>query len=92
MSEGDRSTALSDDSKLEKFRALMGLFAVLLSDAAIIVATLWGVSHLTGSDRGTQTVAILGAAFTAVSTLTTAYLGIKAVSNTARSIARESKT
>jgi hypothetical protein len=32
-------------------------------------------------------VGILTAAFTAVSTLTTAYLGIKAVSNTAKSIA-----
>jgi hypothetical protein len=71
--------------KLERDRALFGLVAVGLSNvviAAIAVVAVWQLD-------GDKSVAlgVISAAFTAVSTMTTAYLGIKAVSNTAKSIA-----
>ncbi|WP_381567360.1 hypothetical protein [Streptomyces eurythermus] len=73
------------DTDLEKVRARYGLFAVIVSNLAIAAVAIVGVWQLDG-DRGVI-VGILTAAFTAVSSLTTAYLGIKAVSNTAQSIA-----
>jgi hypothetical protein len=74
---------MQDD--LEKTRARYGLLAVVISNLAIAAAAIFGVWRLHGDK--TVTVGILTAAFTAVSSMTTAYLGIKAVSNTAKSIA-----
>ncbi|MFF9021543.1 hypothetical protein [Streptomyces eurythermus] len=73
------------DTDLEKIRARYGLFAVIVSNLAIAAVAIVGVWQLDG-DKGVI-IGILTAAFTAVSSLTTAYLGIKAVSNTAQSIA-----
>ncbi|MET7382194.1 hypothetical protein ABZT08_25825 [Streptomyces sp. NPDC005526] len=73
------------DVELEKDRARYGLLAVVLSNLAIAGVAVFGVWRLDG-DRAVI-VGVLTAAFTAVSGMTTAYLGIKAVSNTARSIA-----
>jgi hypothetical protein len=70
---------------LERYRARYGLLAVLLSNLAIAGVAIVGVWRLDGDKS--VIVAVLTAAFTAVSTMTTAYLGIKAVSNTAKSIA-----
>ncbi|MFF3336538.1 hypothetical protein ACFYWX_44815 [Streptomyces sp. NPDC002888] len=68
------------DSDVQKTRTWAGLLAVFIGDAAISVAAIWGV---TGTDDA-QSVAILTSAFTAVSTMTTAYFGIRALSNTAQ--------
>ena len=73
------------DVELEKDRARYGLLAVVLSNLSISGVAIFGVWQLDG-DRAVI-VGVLTAAFTAVSSLTTAYLGIKAVSNTAKSIA-----
>ncbi|MGW3029640.1 hypothetical protein ACWDCB_00170 [Streptomyces sp. NPDC001178] len=73
------------DAELEKSRARYGLLAVVISNLAIAGVAIFGVWRL-GGDRSVI-VGVLTAAFTAVSSMTTAYLGIKAVSNTAKSIA-----
>ncbi|MEU6143497.1 hypothetical protein ABZ848_24465 [Streptomyces sp. NPDC047081] len=73
------------DTELEKSRARYGLLAVVISNLAIAGVAIFGVWRL-GGDRSVI-VGVLTAAFTAVSSMTTAYLGIKAVSNTAKSIA-----
>ncbi|MGI5456088.1 hypothetical protein ACQEWB_23515 [Streptomyces sp. CA-249302] len=73
------------DSELEKSRARYGLLAVVISNLAIAGVAIFGVWRL-GGDKSVI-VGVLTAAFTAVSSMTTAYLGIKAVSNTAKSIA-----
>ncbi|MEV6945603.1 hypothetical protein AB0N07_27095 [Streptomyces sp. NPDC051172] len=73
------------DVELEKDRARYGLLAVVISNLAIAGVAAFGVWRLDGDKS--VIVGVLTAAFTAVSSMTTAYLGIKAVSNTARSIA-----
>ncbi|MGW4568398.1 hypothetical protein ACWEN3_40610 [Streptomyces sp. NPDC004561] len=74
------------DVELEKDRARYGLLAVVVSNLAIAGVAVFGVWRL-GGDKSVI-VGILTAAFTAVSSMTTAYLGIKAVSNTAKSFAQ----
>ncbi|MFF7949380.1 hypothetical protein [Streptomyces griseorubiginosus] len=76
---------MSQDDGLELARARYGLFAVLASNLAIAGVAVIGVWRLDGDKA--VIVGVLTAAFTAVSSMTTAYLGIKAISNTARSIA-----
>ncbi|WP_367322139.1 hypothetical protein [Streptomyces sp. HUAS ZL42] len=73
------------DAELEKDRARYGLLAVIISNLAISGVAIFGVWRLDGDKA--VIVGVLTAAFTAVSSMTTAYLGIKAVSNTAKSIA-----
>ncbi|MEU9930220.1 MULTISPECIES: hypothetical protein [Streptomyces] len=70
----------------ERIRALSGLLAVLGSNAAIVLVAIWGANRL---DTSEGAIGVLTAAFTAVSTMTTAYLGIKAVSNTAKKLTSE---
>ncbi|MFF4270744.1 hypothetical protein [Streptomyces sp. NPDC001536] len=76
---------MSHEDGLELARARYGLFAVVLSNLAIVTVAVVGVWRLDGDKA--VIVGVLTAAFTAVSSMTTAYLGIKAVSNTAKSIA-----
>ncbi|MEU6550821.1 hypothetical protein ABZ915_11160 [Streptomyces sp. NPDC046915] len=73
------------DAELEKDRARYGLLAVIVSNLAIAGVAIFGVWRLDGDKA--VIVGVLTSAFTAVSSMTTAYLGIKAISNTARSIA-----
>ncbi|MEU6228378.1 hypothetical protein [Streptomyces sp. NPDC047042] len=84
MAQGEAS-ARQDHDGLERSRALYGLLAVVTSNVAIAGVAIFGVWRLHGDSA--VIVGILTAAFTAVSTMTTAYLSIKAVSNTAKSIA-----
>ncbi|MFE9098003.1 hypothetical protein [Streptomyces sp. NPDC007264] len=74
------------DLELERNRARYGLLAVVVTNLAIAGVAIFGVWRL-GGDKSVI-VGVLTAAFTAVSGVTTAYLGIKAVSNTAKSMAR----
>jgi hypothetical protein len=71
---------------LERYRARYGLTAVVMSNLAVVGVAVFGVWQLNG-DKAVA-VGVLTAAFTAVSSTTTAYLGIKAVSNTARAMAQ----
>ena len=75
------------DTDLEKIRARYGLLAVVGSNIAITGVAVFGVWQLNG-DRAVI-VGVLTSAFTAMAGLTTAYLGIKAVSNTAQSMSKE---
>ncbi|MEV5878772.1 hypothetical protein AB0L75_32025 [Streptomyces sp. NPDC052101] len=81
----DQAVAVTADAQLEKVRARYGLLAVIISNLAIAVVAIIGAWRFNGDKS--VIVGILTAAFTAVSSVTTAYLGIKAVSNTAKSIA-----
>ncbi|MER5789169.1 hypothetical protein [Streptomyces sp. NPDC001980] len=76
------------DIQLEKDRARYGLLAIVVSNLAIAAVAVFGVWRLNGNES--VIIGVLTAAFTAVSSMTTAYLGIKAVSNTAKSMAAAS--
>ena len=82
--------ARDSDNSVERVRAWAGLAAVVAGDAAIAIAAIVGIIHFAGSGSSNQAlpqvVAILSGAFTAIGTMTTAYFGIKAISNTAKSL------
>ncbi|MCX4763221.1 hypothetical protein OG562_20035 [Streptomyces sp. NBC_01275] len=78
---------MNEDVGLEKDRARYGLLAVVVSNLAIAAVAMFGVWRLDGDKS--VIVGVLTAAFTTVSSITTAYLGIKAVSNTAKAMARD---
>ncbi|AOT59644.1 MULTISPECIES: hypothetical protein [Streptomyces] len=74
--------AQSGDALSEQIRSIAGMFVVVTAVAALLTVAAWGVQ---ASGKGTeQTVTVLTSAFTAVTSITTAYLGIRAASNTAR--------
>lgn len=79
---------MSGPEQVEKRQATMGLTAVLASDVAIALAAILGVLWLrhsadSGAGSTAELAAVLTSAFTAISTMTTAYFGIKSMSNTA---------
>jgi hypothetical protein len=79
------------DPGVERTRAITGLAAVVAGDVAIAVAAILGIVFATrgsvASSALPQVVAILSSGFTAIGTMTTAYFGIKSISNTASSLA-----
>ena len=82
----------NSDAGVEKVRAWAGLIAVVAGDTAIALAAILGITHFAASGTSSQVlpqiVAILSGAFTAIGTMTTAYFGIKAMSNTAKNLAK----
>jgi hypothetical protein len=86
-------TKVPDDpaSRVEKVRAWAGLIAVVAGDTAIALAAILAIAHFSTNGKSSETlpqvVAILSSAFTAIGTMTTAYFGIKAMSNTAKNLA-----
>jgi hypothetical protein len=77
--------AVSDS--VDRTRSITGLLAVVGGDVAIAVAAILGILHFPPSgSQSSQFVAILSSAFTAIGTMTTAYFGIKSMSNTAQSL------
>jgi hypothetical protein len=86
--EGKRSAedAAQDasDAQVQRTRAWTGLIVVIGGDVAIAVAAILGIALM--SKAGSEPlVAILTSAFTAISSMTSAYFGIRAASNTAQS-------
>lgn len=82
----------TSDPGVERIRSWTGLGAVVAGDVAIAVAAILGITHFAASGTQNsqifpQVVAILSSAFTAIGTMTTAYFGIKAMSNTAKGVA-----
>jgi hypothetical protein len=75
----------SDDTAVQRTRAWTGLGVVVFGDVAIAVAAVFGVVKAGGGTNAAQVVSILTSAFTAIGTMTTAYFGIRAASNTAQS-------
>jgi hypothetical protein len=79
------------DNAVQRTRSWTGLWVIAVSDAVIAVAAIWGiVKTSSASASSSSVVAILTAAFTAIGTMTTAYFGIKSVTNTAQSYAAQS--
>jgi len=78
-------------NSVQRTRAWTGLWVVVGGDVAIAAAaiftvfTVWKAGH--SNSNITPIVAVLTSAFTAISTMTTAYFGIKTMSNTAQSFA-----
>ena len=93
MADADNPATTSDgpsDNAVQKTRAWTGMLVVLGSDAGVIAATVVGI-HALGKTDVSSIVAVLTSAFTAVGTLTTAYLGIRTMSNTAQSFTSPTK-
>jgi hypothetical protein len=81
--------AVSDS--VDKTRSITGLLAVVAGDVVIAVAAILGILHISSSStQSAQFVAILTSAFTAIGTMTTAYFGIKSISNTAQALGQNS--
>ena len=72
------------ENALQRTRAWTGLLVVIAGDALIGGAATFGVIK-SGAASSAQSVAILSSAFTAISTMTAAYFGIRAATNTAQS-------
>ena len=78
-------------NSVQRTRAWTGQWVIVGGDVAIAgaaiftVFTVWKSGHTSGNI--TPIVAVLTSAFTAIGTMTTAYFGIKTMSNTAQSFA-----
>jgi hypothetical protein len=72
------------EASMQKTRSWTGLIVVVGGDVTIALAAILGLS-LTSKADSDQLVAILTSAFTAISSMTSAYFGIRAASNTAQS-------
>jgi hypothetical protein len=79
-------------NKVQLTRAWTGLIVVVGGDVAIAVAAILATVKFSGQNAMTSDpiVAILTSAFTAISTMTTAYFGIRSMSNTAQSVSDNS--
>ncbi|WP_314246605.1 hypothetical protein [Streptomyces sp. DSM 40907] len=72
----------SNGSKaIQTTRAWAGLLVVLFGDIGIALAAILVALHL----KGSEAVAVLTSAFTAITAMTSAYFGIRAAANTAQS-------
>src|SRR6266545_4308714 len=92
--EGRPSSGRFDPSEnaVQRTRAWTGLLVVIAGDALIGGGPAFGVFK-GGDATSAQSVAILSSAFTAISTMTAAYFGIRAVTNTAQSaVAQQAAT
>ena len=81
-----RATGIStNEAGVQRIRAWTGLYVVIGGDVVIAVAAIFAVYKI-GSDATSSgaIVSVLTSAFTAVSTMTTAYFGIRAATNTAQ--------
>jgi hypothetical protein len=80
-------SANPSDNAVQRTRAWTGLWVVVGGDVAIAAAAVFGIWKTAGNASSSPMVAILTSAFTAIGTMTTAYFGIKTMSNTAQSFA-----
>ena len=75
------------EEAVDKTRAWTGLFVVVGGDVAIAVAVVFALVKFAGTTGNAATAvlaSILSSAFAAIGTMTTAYFGIRASSNTAQ--------
>lgn len=80
------SAESKDNDALERVKARAGLWAVVASDAAITAAV---IVALFLRPAGGELTPLLTSAFTAITAISTAYFGIKAVTNTADAAIRK---
>ncbi|MGK5741462.1 hypothetical protein [Micromonospora sp. URMC 103] len=90
--EGQRLEPTPSSNDVQKSRAIAGLLAVAIGDATIIAAAIVGLIVMDSASAEAQSVAILTSAFAAIGTMTTAYFGIRAATNTAQSSISGRKT
>lgn len=79
-------TSISEEA-VDKTRAWTGLCVVIGGDVAIAVAVAIALTKFAGTAGNASTAvlaSILSSAFAAIATMTTAYFGIRASSNTAQ--------
>jgi hypothetical protein len=82
----DEPPVVTTANEVQITRARVGLWMVVTGDTAIAIAAVLGILIAAGKTTAAATVvSILSSAFTAISTMTTAYFGIRAASNTAES-------
>lgn len=86
MTAPTRFPGTSDnDATVQRTRAWTGLYVVIAGDVAIAVAAIIAVYEISSDATSTTAiVSVLTSAFTAISTMTTAYFGIRAATNTAQ--------
>ena len=75
------------EETVDKTRAWTGLYVVVGGDVAIMAAVVIALLKFADTTVGASTAvlaAILSSAFSAIGTMTTAYFGIRASSNTAQ--------
>jgi hypothetical protein len=80
------TTTISEEA-VDKTRAWTGLCVVIGGDAAIAIAVVIALTKFAGTAGNASTAvlaSILSSAFAAIGTMTTAYFGIRASSNTAQ--------
>jgi hypothetical protein len=66
-------------------KAWTGMIVVIFGDVAIALAAVIGIAYVsTHANSSAATVSIITSAFTAIGTMTTAYFGIRSMSNTAQ--------
>lgn len=86
--DGPTALAGRSDPGVERTRAMTGLIAVVAGDVTIAVAAILGIVYASRSSaEAAEIAAILSSGFTAIGTMTTAYFGIKSISNTAANLA-----
>lgn len=79
-------TSISDEA-VDRTRAWTGLYVVIGGDVAIAVAVAIALIKFAGTAGNASTAvlaSVLSSAFAAIATMTTAYFGIRASSNTAQ--------
>src|SRR5580693_890145 len=90
---GGSSSGGTVSESVDRTRSITGLLAVVGGDVAIAIAAILGILHFPPSGgQSSQFVAILSSAFTAIATMTTAYFGIKSISNTAQALGNQTPT
>ena len=75
------------EEAVDRTRAWTGLYVVVGGDVAIVAAVVVALFKFAGPSAtagSTSLAAVLSSAFAAISTMTTAYFGIRASSNTAQ--------
>ncbi len=83
---GSGASTKPDDSGVQKVRAWTGLLVVVVGDIVIALAAIIAVTRVSGTGTNSSlVVSIVSSAFTAIGTMTTAYFGIRSMSNTAQS-------
>jgi len=73
------------DNTVQRTRSWTGMWVVIGGDAAIALGAGFGAWKTANLSNTGPLIAILTSAFTAISTMTTAYFGIRTMSNTAQS-------
>jgi hypothetical protein len=87
MAVAATKSAKDGEISIEALRAVTGLVAVVAGIIAVAALTIVAVNLLSGDKDSESTVAITTSAFGIVSTVITAYLGIKATANTSQKVA-----